>query len=143
MLGENGDKDKENEMNLTSIHEDEELHEIIWFDSGNCRTIDTLNEDDDDIGEENLSWNILVLCVLYLLFCDLVVIFCESLELLVWLILVSILCDLVVVFCESMKLILFFYDSNRLFSCFPFMLFYFYFLYIYLFINYKMRIAYA
>ena len=29
MLGKSGDKCKENEMNLTSIHEDEELHEII------------------------------------------------------------------------------------------------------------------
>ena len=52
MLGENGDKDKENEMNLTSIHEDGKLDEMGGFDSGNFPTIDAL---DEDIGEEDLS----------------------------------------------------------------------------------------
>ena len=75
MLGKSGGKGKEKEMNLIPIHEDEELHEMGGFDSGNFPTIDTL---DEDIGEEDLSWNILVidLCVqFYLLFCDLVVVF--------------------------------------------------------------------
>ena len=75
MLGKIGGKGKEKEMNLIPIHEDEELHEMGGFDSGNFPTIDTL---DEDIGEEDLSWNILVidLCVqFYLLFCDLVVVF--------------------------------------------------------------------
>ena len=34
-----------------------------WFDSMNFTTIDTLDEDDDDIREDNLSWNILVIFV--------------------------------------------------------------------------------
>ena len=75
MLDKSGGKGKEKEMNLIPIHEDEELHEMGGFDSGNFPTIDTL---DEDIGEEDLSWNILVidLCVqFYLLFCDLVVVF--------------------------------------------------------------------
>ncbi|RVW89440.1 hypothetical protein CK203_046853 [Vitis vinifera] len=50
-----GGKNKEKEMNLTPIHEDEELDEMGGFDSGNFPTIVTLDEDDDDIGEEDLS----------------------------------------------------------------------------------------
>ena len=48
-------------MNLIPIHEDEELDEMKGFDSGNFPTIDTLDVNDDDIGEECLSWNILVM----------------------------------------------------------------------------------
>ena len=48
-------------MNLIPIHEDEELDEMKGFDSGNFPTIDTLDGNDDDIGEECLSWNILVM----------------------------------------------------------------------------------
>ena len=50
-------------LNLTLIHEDEELVEVRGFDSGSFPTIDTLDEDDDDIGEGDLSWNILVIFV--------------------------------------------------------------------------------
>ena len=76
---------------MTPIHEDEELDESGRFDSGNFPTIDTLDEDDDDIREDDLSWNVLVICVeLYLIFCDLVMVVCESLELLIWLPLFSI-----------------------------------------------------
>ena len=55
MLGKSGDKSKGKELNLTPIHEDEELHELGEFDSGNFPTIDTSNEDDDDIGKDDLS----------------------------------------------------------------------------------------
>ena len=63
------------------------------FDSGNIPTIDTLDEDNDDIWEKDLSWNILIISIqLYLLFCDLVMVFiCESMKLLVWLTLFVIL----------------------------------------------------
>ena len=56
------------------------------FHSGNFLLIDTLDDDHgDDIGEEDLSWNILVICVwLYLLFCYLIMVFDKSMELLVW-----------------------------------------------------------
>ena len=50
-----GDKGKGKELNLTPIHEDEELDELGGFDSGNFPTIDTWEEDDDDIGQDNLS----------------------------------------------------------------------------------------
>ncbi|RVW89414.1 hypothetical protein CK203_046862 [Vitis vinifera] len=50
-----GSKNKEKEMNLTPIHEDGELDEMGGVGSGNFPTIDTLDEDDDDIGEEHLS----------------------------------------------------------------------------------------
>ena len=55
MLNKIGGKGKEKEMNLIPIHEDEELDEMGGFDSGNLPTIDTLDEDDDDIGDEDLS----------------------------------------------------------------------------------------
>ena len=78
---------------MTLIHEDEELDEMRGFDSGNIPTIDTLDEDNDDIWEKDLSWNILIISIqLYLLFCDLVMVFiCESMKLLVWLTLFVIL----------------------------------------------------
>ncbi|RVX19940.1 hypothetical protein CK203_004465 [Vitis vinifera] len=50
-----GGQGKGKELNLTPIHEDEELDELEGFDSGNFPTIDTLDEDDDDIGEDDLS----------------------------------------------------------------------------------------
>ncbi|KAL6342343.1 hypothetical protein AAG906_008904 [Vitis piasezkii] len=50
-----GGKGNEKEMNLIPIHEDEELNEMRGFDSGNFSTIDTLDENDDDIGEEDLN----------------------------------------------------------------------------------------
>ena len=40
---------------MTPIHEDEELNELGGFDSGNFPTTDTLDEDDDDIREDDLS----------------------------------------------------------------------------------------
>ena len=55
MLGKSGGKGKQKEMNLIPIHEDEELDEMKGFDSGNFPTIDTLDVNDDDIGEECLS----------------------------------------------------------------------------------------
>ena len=63
------------------------------FDSGNIPIIDKLDEDNDDIWEKDLSWNILIISIqLYLLFCDLVMVFiCESMKLLVWLTLFVIL----------------------------------------------------
>ena len=54
MLSTSGDKDK-NELNLTRIDEDEDLHEMGIHDSGHFPTIDTLDEDDDDLGEEDSS----------------------------------------------------------------------------------------
>ena len=42
-------------MNLISIHEDEELDEMKGFDSGNFPIIDTLDENDDDLEDEDLS----------------------------------------------------------------------------------------
>ncbi|RVW97933.1 hypothetical protein CK203_021221 [Vitis vinifera] len=50
-----GGKGKEKELNLTPIDEDEDLDEMGIHDSGHFPTIDTLNEDDDDLGEEDLS----------------------------------------------------------------------------------------
>ena len=55
MLGKNGGQGKGKELNLTPIHEDEELDELGRFDSGNFPTIDTLDEDDDDIQDNDLS----------------------------------------------------------------------------------------
>ena len=76
---------------MTPIHEDEKLNELGGFDSGNFPSLDTLDEDDDDIGDDDLSSNILVICVEpYLIFCYLVMVVCEGLELLVWLPLFSI-----------------------------------------------------
>ena len=80
------------------------------FDSGNIPTIDTLDEDNDDIWEKDLSWNILIISIqLYLLFCDLVMVFiCESMKLLLWLTLFFIL------WLNDV----FFYNYSGLFSCF-------------------------
>ncbi|RVW97934.1 hypothetical protein CK203_021220 [Vitis vinifera] len=50
-----GGKGKEKELNLTPIDEDEDLDEMGIHDSGHFPTIDTLDEDDDDLGEEDLS----------------------------------------------------------------------------------------
>ncbi|RVW84750.1 hypothetical protein CK203_046693 [Vitis vinifera] len=50
-----GGKDKEKELNLTPIDEDEDLDEMGIHDNRHFPTIDTLDEDDDDLGEEDLS----------------------------------------------------------------------------------------
>ncbi|RVW96149.1 hypothetical protein CK203_037756 [Vitis vinifera] len=50
-----GGKGKEKELNLTPIDEDEDLHEMGIHDSGHFPTIDTLDEDDDDLEDEDLS----------------------------------------------------------------------------------------
>ncbi|WKA06353.1 hypothetical protein VitviT2T_024256 [Vitis vinifera] len=50
-----GGKGKEKELNLAPIDEDEDLDEMGIHDSGHFPTIDTLDEDDDDLGEEDLS----------------------------------------------------------------------------------------
>ncbi|RVX08178.1 hypothetical protein CK203_017670 [Vitis vinifera] len=50
-----GGKGKEKELNLTPIDEDEDLDEMGIHDSGHFPTIDTLDEDEDDLGEEDLS----------------------------------------------------------------------------------------
>ena len=55
MLGKSGDKGKWKELNLTPTQEDEELDEMRGFDSTNFPTIDTLNKDDHDIREDDLS----------------------------------------------------------------------------------------
>ena len=50
MLGKSGGY-KEKNLNLTPTHEDDKLDEMWGFDiSGNFFIIDTLDEDDDDIG---------------------------------------------------------------------------------------------
>ena len=54
MLGTSGGKGKK-ELNLIHIDEDEDLYEMGIHDSGHFPTIDTLDEDDDDLGEEDLS----------------------------------------------------------------------------------------
>ena len=46
MLSKNGGKGKGKELNLTPIHEDEELDVLGGFDSRNFPTIDTLDDDD-------------------------------------------------------------------------------------------------
>ncbi|KAL6321486.1 hypothetical protein AAG906_018455 [Vitis piasezkii] len=55
VLSTSGGKGKEKELNLTPIDEDEDLDEMGIHDSGHFPTIDTLDEDDDDLGEEDLS----------------------------------------------------------------------------------------
>ena len=54
MLSTSGGKGKK-ELNLTPIDEDEDLHEMGIHDSGHFPTIDTLDEYDDDLGEEDSS----------------------------------------------------------------------------------------
>ena len=39
-------------MNLSPIHEDEDLNEMRKLDGGKFHIVDTLDEDDDDVGEE-------------------------------------------------------------------------------------------
>ena len=39
---------------MTFIHEDEELDKMRGFDGGNFPTINTLDEDDNDIKDEDL-----------------------------------------------------------------------------------------
>nr|CAN60560.1 hypothetical protein VITISV_035874 [Vitis vinifera] len=51
----NGGKGKEKELNLTPIDEDDDLHEMGIHDSGHFPTIDTLDENDDDLEDEDLS----------------------------------------------------------------------------------------
>ncbi|RVW39347.1 hypothetical protein CK203_102520 [Vitis vinifera] len=48
-------KDKDKELNLTPIDEDEDLHEMGIHDGEHFPTIDTLDEDDDDLRDEDLS----------------------------------------------------------------------------------------
>ncbi|RVW88165.1 hypothetical protein CK203_042861 [Vitis vinifera] len=50
-----GGKGKEKELNLTPSDENEDLHEMGIHDSGHFPTIDTLDEDDDDLEDEDLS----------------------------------------------------------------------------------------
>ena len=53
MLGTSWGEGKKKELNLTPIDEDEDLHEMRIHDNGHFPTIDhTLDEDDDDLGEE-------------------------------------------------------------------------------------------
>lgn len=55
MLGKSGDKGKKKKINLALINEGEELDEIGGFNGAIFPTIDTLDEDEDDIGEEDLN----------------------------------------------------------------------------------------
>ena len=55
MLGQSGSKRKENEVNLTLVDEDEKSNVIGEFDSASFPSIDTLDENDDDIGEDDLN----------------------------------------------------------------------------------------
>ena len=50
-----GNKGKE-EVNMAPINENEELDELGGFDSRSFPTIDTLDGDDDDIWERDLSY---------------------------------------------------------------------------------------
>lgn len=55
MLGKSGDKGKKKKINLAPINEGEELDEIGGFNGAIFPTIDILDEDEDDIGEEDLN----------------------------------------------------------------------------------------
>ena len=57
MLSLSGGKGKEKDFNLSPIREDEDLDEMRRFDSANFPTIDTLDDDDDDVDieEDDLS----------------------------------------------------------------------------------------
>ena len=55
MLGQSGSRNKENEVNLALIDEDEELNDMGGFDSASFPTIDTLDEDDNDVREDDLN----------------------------------------------------------------------------------------
>ena len=57
MLGTSWGEGKKKELNLTPIDKDEDLHEMRIHDSRHFPIIDTLDEDDDDLAEEDLSWN--------------------------------------------------------------------------------------
>ncbi|KAL6344276.1 hypothetical protein AAG906_037842 [Vitis piasezkii] len=46
---------KENEVNLALIDEDEELNYMGGFDSASFPTIDTLDEDDNNVREDDLN----------------------------------------------------------------------------------------
>ncbi|RVW70587.1 hypothetical protein CK203_060636 [Vitis vinifera] len=50
-----GSRNKENEVNLALIDEDEELNDMGGFDSASFPTIDTLDEDDNDVREDDLN----------------------------------------------------------------------------------------
>ena len=56
MLGSSGGKDKEKDLNLSPIHENEDLNEMRKFDCGKFPTIDTLDDNDDvAIEDDDLS----------------------------------------------------------------------------------------
>ena len=58
MLGTSWGEGKKKELNLTPIDKDEDLHEMMIHDSRHFPIIDALDdEDDDDLAEEDLSWN--------------------------------------------------------------------------------------
>ena len=88
MLGQSGSRNKENEVNLALIDEDEELNDMGGFDSASFPTIDTLDEDDNDVREDDLNWYILVMYIwlmmvffFFFFFVWLVMVFCPSIEL--------------------------------------------------------------
>ena len=54
-LGQSGSKRKEKEVNLTLIDEDEESNDIGEFNTASFLIIDTLDKDDDDIGDDDLN----------------------------------------------------------------------------------------
>ena len=62
-LGHSGNKRKEKEVNLTLIDEDEESNDIGEFNIASFLIIDTLDKNDDDIGDDDLNWCILVICI--------------------------------------------------------------------------------
>ena len=55
MLGQSRSKMKEKEVNLTLIDEDEESNDIGEFNTASFLIIDTLDKDDDDIGDDDLN----------------------------------------------------------------------------------------
>lgn len=55
MLGQNQNKGKEKYVNLALIVEDEELNDMEGFDSASFPTLDTLDENDDDIRKAYLN----------------------------------------------------------------------------------------
>ena len=67
MLSQIGSRSKQNEVKLALNNEDGELIVKGGFYGASFSTIDTLNENDDNIEEDNLNWYILVIYILLMM----------------------------------------------------------------------------